>query len=334
MRHRTWLALAALTLTAGCGGTDDASPSKPSPSSEAAAVGGLIAPEEVEKAGGDRLAVAEADWVRMVDDTPWMSLAGGTILSLDPDTGAVAAQARIGGDSCTAMEVANGELLAAVCSVPGKLALITPAAKPSVRLVDLGPIEVQPEGSVGASPGAAWVVTGGVPKQLLRVDLGSNRVARRFPVAEGVVAVRFGLGGLWLTDATRGALLRMNPATGKVLATISTGEGARFFDVGEGAVWVQNNTAGTVTRVDPATNQAVATIEVAPGPIMGGDLAVGGGFVWARTSDVLVAKIDPATNRVVARYGPARGSGSVAADENAAWISAHDVDAVYRLPLS
>ena len=69
------------------------------------------------------------------------------------------------------------------------------------------------------------------------------------------------------------------------------------------------------------------------GAVDGGDLAVGGGFVWARVSDTLVAKIDPATNSVVARYAPESGSGSVAADTDNAWVSAHDHDVVYRLPL-
>ena len=112
------------------------------------------------------------------------------------------------------------------------------------------------------------------------------------------------------------------------------GRGARFFDVGEGAVWVQNNDDATVSRVDPKSNRVVATIRVDEGAVSGGDLAVGGGYVWARVTSALVAKIDPATNTVIARYGPRLGSGSVAADESAAWITAHDADAVYRLPLN
>jgi virginiamycin B lyase len=68
-------------------------------------------------------------------------------------------------------------------------------------------------------------------------------------------------------------------------------------------------------------------------PITGGDLAIGGAFVWARISSALVANIDPQTNTVVARFGPASGSGSVAADDQAVWITAHDVDKVYRLPI-
>lgn len=94
-----------------------------------------------------------------------------------------------------------------------------------------------------------------------------------------------------------------------------------------------NERDGTVSRIDPATDAVTATILVTAVPVDGGDIAVGGGFVWARISDQLVAQIDPTTNEVVARYGPPAGSGSVAADDAAAWISAHDVDAVWRLPL-
>jgi virginiamycin B lyase len=99
------------------------------------------------------------------------------------------------------------------------------------------------------------------------------------------------------------------------------------------AVWVMNEGDGTISRIDPATDSVTATILVATRPVQGGDIAVGGGFVWARISDQLVAKVDPTTNDVVARYGPEAGSGSVAADDTAAWVSAHDVNAVWRLPL-
>ena len=76
----------------------------------------------------------------------------------------------------------------------------------------------------------------------------------------------------------------------------------------------------------------MATIPVGAGSSSGGDIAVGGGFVWARLSDSLIAHVDPATDTVVARYGPPSGSGSVAADEDAVWVSAHDVTTVWRLP--
>ena len=58
------------------------------------------------------------------------------------------------------------------------------------------------------------------------------------------------------------------------------------------------------------------------------------GAVWVtEASNARLVKIDPATNAVVARYSPTAGSGSVAADGDNVWVSAHDHDVVYRLPL-
>lgn len=199
--------------------------------------------------------------------------------------------------------------------------------------ISLPGLQVLEEGSVASGEGSVWVVTAPPQHRLVRIDPRSNKVVSRTAIPDGVVAARAGLGGLWLTDPARGELLRLDPRTQKVLATVKAGLGARFFAVGEGAVWVQNNIDGTVSRIDPTTNAVVATVRVDSGAVDGGDLAVGGGFVWARVSDALVAKIDPETNEVVARYGPAGGSGSVAADDSAVWISAHDLDVVYRLPL-
>ncbi len=79
---------------------------------------------------------------------------------------------------------------------------------------------------------------------------------------------------------------------------------------------------------------AVATIAVDDGAIDGGDIAVGGGSAWARVSGSLVVEIDPASNTATTAYGPPNGSGSVAANGAALWVSAHDVSSVWRLPRS
>jgi len=78
-----------------------------------------------------------------------------------------------------------------------------------------------------------------------------------------------------------------------------------------------------------STRPILATIPVSAGVIEGGDITVGGGFIWVRTFDELVVKVDPATNAVVAVCSPASGSGSVAADDSAAWVSAHDVPTIW-----
>jgi streptogramin lyase len=125
------------------------------------------------------------------------------------------------------------------------------------------------------------------------------------------------------------------PRQGATVATIKIPEGGEsFLTIGYGSIWVLNKNTGTVARIDPTSNAVTAQIRVAAGSIGGGDIAAGGGYVWARVTDALVAKIDPASNTVVARYGPASGSGSVADDGQAVWISAHNATTTWRLPLS
>jgi hypothetical protein len=101
--------------------------------------------------------------------------------------------------------------------------------------------------------------------------------------------------------------------------------------VGDDAVWVMNQRDGSVSKVSP-TGEVLGTTTVAP-RIEGGDIAVGGGSVWVQPGGELLVQLDPATGAVVAEYGPRSGSGSVAADGAAVWVSAHDVEAVWRLPL-
>ena len=179
--------------------------------------------------------------------------------------------------------------------------------------------------------GGGLALSGHDPFTIARIDPTTSAVTT-FPAPPGARALRAGAGGLWVSADTE--LVRLDASTGAVEATIPASAGARFLAIGEGSVWVMSNDKGVVTRVDPVTNAVAAAIPVAPMVVFGGDLAVGGGYVWARVSDVLVAKIDPATNAVVARYGPQSGNGSVAADDHAVWISAHDVDSVWRVPLS
>jgi streptogramin lyase len=107
-----------------------------------------------------------------------------------------------------------------------------------------------------------------------------------------------------------------------------------FLDVGAGGVWVMEQDDGTVSHIDPTVDQVVSTIVTDPPSIQGGDITVGEGAVWVRVTGVLVARIDPRTDAVTERYGLAGGSGSAAAGSGALWISAHDVGALYRVPLS
>jgi len=325
-------------LAGGCGAAEGegessvvAASAAPTPSPTAS----LVPASDITSVGGVALPVDDADWVQVVDGHVWTTLGTEVAVQLDPSTGSELKSVPVGGQVCTAMDQGFDSLWIAVCSTPGRVLRIDPATgRVLARIPVPDDLEVMEEGSVASGEGFVWVVTVGEERTLVKIDPASNTVVDRVPVEVGVTAARAGEGALWTTNTVTGAVERRDPSTGALVTSVPTGVGARFFAVGEGAVWVQNNVDGTVTRVDPATNRAVATIRVDGGAVDGGDLAVGGGFVWARVSDTLVVKIDPATNSVVARYSPESGSGSVAADPDNVWVSAHDHDVVYRLPLN
>jgi streptogramin lyase len=186
---------------------------------------------------------------------------------------------------------------------------------------------------VAVGDDGVWVLSTGTEPDLVRIDPATNAVAETFPAPSEATAVRAGFGSLWVTRARTGQLIRVDPATGEELAEYDVAPESIFLATGEGGVWTMGSETGEVVHVDPETDTVVATIAATSGRVDGGDIAVGGGYVWARVSDTLITQIDPATDTVVARYGPPSGSGSVAADEDAVWVSAHDVTTVWRLPL-
>jgi len=228
------------------------------------------------------------------------------------------------------MDSGFGSLWAYTCETPMILRIDPATSKRQASISLPAGVPVNEESTLSAGEGAVWAIAAG-GSTILRFDATTNGV-KQYAVQAGATSIRAGLGALWVTDQESDTLLRLDPKTMEVVATIPVGFGPRFLTVGEGGVWVLNQTAGTVSHVEPAGNTVVATIEVDGGVIDGGDIASGGGAVWARVSDALVAKIDPRTDAVVARYGPSSGSGGVAADSEAAWIGAHDVNSIWRLP--
>ncbi len=323
---------AVLVGAAGC--SEDPEPgTDPKPSALSPSDKGLPPVETLDEAHGRTLHVDDADWIQVIDGVPWTTVPK-AVVRLSPQTGKETARIKTDTGTCTAMDVGYGALWAGDCSGPSRLLRIDPGSGRLIASIPLGGGLV-PEGSVAADTGGVWaIVSARSGVRLVRIDPATNRVTDRFPVPLSAVGVRAGLGGVWVTDPGNGRLLRIDPDTGRILARTKTGAGARFFSVGEGGVWVQNNVDGTVTRVDPKTDEVVATIPVDSGFIRGGDLAVGGGYVWARVSSAMVAQVDPATNTAVVSYGPGAGSGSVAADDKLVWITAHDVDAIYRVPVA
>lgn len=272
------------------------------------------------------------DWVTVAGDSAWVANVDLGVARYELASGALLGSVETGIEVCVAMDTGFDSLWVADCAGGRIVRIDLETADITAEI----PVEgsLMSESSIGVTDDAVWVMAmvDGNP-QLVRIDPATDTVSATFPAPDHASAVRGGLGGLWVSRET-GFLSHLDPDDASQLAEIPVARGARFLAVGLDGVWVMGNTEAAVTRVDPATDTEVANIRIGLSAVQGGDIAVGGGFVWARVSDSLVAKIDPSTNEVVARYGPAAGSGSVAADDDAVWISAHDVFKVWRLPLT
>ncbi len=302
------------------------SSSTPSSSPTAA----LPDPVDIVEAGATAIPATDStDWVVIASDHAWISGTGDGIGQYD-DEGQLVGSVPLEG-WCGSMDVGFDAIWTATCE-PSGLARIDPATATVSGQVEFDEAIPDSETSVGAGEGAVWIVVNSFPRHLLKVDPDAMEVVETFELPLDAGPVRAGLGGVWVTNPTGGELLHVDPETGEIVASIDVGAYPRFLAVGEDSVWVMNQIHGSVSRIDPETDEVIATIPVGRA-IQGGDIAVGGGYVWVRGGPELLAKIDPATNEVVERYGPPAGSGSVAANDDAVWVTAHDVETVWRLPL-
>jgi virginiamycin B lyase len=301
-----------------------------SPSPSASGPDAIDARRDVEAAGATRIDVeGEPDWLAVTGGSAWAAVAGG-VRRLDGTTGEPDGLVPIPGTICLAFDVGFDSLWAGSCDRHLLARIDPPTGSLDTPFIDLPIVALQDEGSIGVGESGVWLISTGF--ELLHLDPVTNRVDGTSPLPVSAAAVRVGLGSVWVTVPATDTLLRIDPDEPSTSRSIDVGDGPRFLAVGEDAVWVMNQGDGSVSRA-AADGTVVATIDVSDVPIQGGDITVGGGLVWVRIEQDLVVTIDPATNEVVDRYGPPSGSGSVAVDDEAAWISAHDTASVYRLPL-
>lgn len=269
------------------------------------------------------------DFALLVDGFLYVTGVGKGIGKIDSN-GKLLATWAIPTDTCGALDAGFGAVWSATCGPPGLARIDVKTGK--LTAIDIGGIMPDSEASIGVGEGGVWLIVGGSPRKLVKVDPTTFKVVGSWDIDGGPTGVRVGLGSVWITDSGPSIIHRFDPVAGKIIADIKVGRAPQFFAVGEGGVWTMNQIDGTISRIDPATNTVVATIELGE-QVNGGDIAVGGGSVWLRGSRTLLFQIEPSVNQVVAVYGPESGSGSVAADNAAVWITAHDITTIWRLPL-
>ena len=241
--------------------------------------------------------------------------------------------------ACAAPDAGFGAVWTASCDASGGLEKVDTASFGTAS-IDIGGQIPTSEATIGVGEGGIWMIRGthtATPQLKVElIEVNPQVQVRKVVFSEqapaGATAVRVGFGSVWVSSPTTDTITRIDPTTGAIQATIKVGRQPTFFVAGEGAVWTLDQQGRSVSRIDPATNTVTATIDL--GEIVeGGDIAVGGGYVWARSSATLLFQIDAVTNQIVARYGPPSGSGSVAADDNYAWITAHDINTIWRVAL-
>lgn len=187
------------------------------------------------------------------------------------------------------------------------------------------------EGSIGVGEGAVWIVAVAEKFQtvLTRFNSATAAIEANISLERGSISAMVDYGSVWVTNYEKSELYRISPQTNKVVAVTALHERPRFLASGEGAVWVLDQGDGAVQRIDGKTSLVVATIDTGTGPRGGGDIAVGGGYVWVNIkSNFPVIQIDPKTNTLIRKYKGFGMGDAIRYGAGSLWVSG---DHIFRI---
>ena len=157
------------------------------------------------------------------------------------------------------------------------------------------PFSTQTERSTVSAGDRAVFVMADIPQtRIASIDPATNAVTLTFPGPQGGTALLAAGGVLWAAGQDK--LARFDQSTGAATAKVAIPNGAQA-PIGSGSLWLLGERSGEVSRVDPATTTLTASITISPQPGSGGDVAVGGGSVWARVLNEPVARSAPQPTR-------------------------------------
>jgi virginiamycin B lyase len=276
----------------------------------------------------------------------------GTLMRVDPPTGAVIATIAIG-DPARGCPCASNPLpgVAASAAVAGGSVWVAKEDERAVARVDprtnavaeVIPLGVPPH-RLAAGTDALWVTSreGGAEDGVLRVDLATRQVVARIPTpVPGMLAVTEE--AVWVGNVRGDSVTRIDPRTNTIAAVVPLGGPGPHpvcslctsaLVAGHGAVWAGYTRGGVgseLARIDPATNTVVAVIAVAANPVGG---AAGARGLWlAHFQSETVTHVDPATNAVVGASAVGSPLLGVALDGDTAWATSHPHDRLLRLEL-
>jgi DNA-binding beta-propeller fold protein YncE len=190
---------------------------------------------------------------------------GGSVVELDPDTGALLARVPVGAPifCCGPQEltVQDGAVWVGVPNIdaavridPSTLATTTiPGGRGGGRFPggDCGTFANDPASH------RLWITDAGCrPAAVMRIDSSSGATTQSFDPGGIAVGLAYGNGSLWASVADNGLrgksgfLTRLDPSTGAIVAKLAIGG---FGDVatGDGAVFAESLPTGQILRVTP-----------------------------------------------------------------------------------
>lgn len=225
---------------------------------------------------------------------------------------------------CGTMAVLEASLWVANCKDLNLYRVDTQTATVSA-IIETGIAEPRGETNVVAGAGSIWVPSDAAGI-ISRIDPSSNEVIAEVEVVPGTFFLAFGFDSLWAVSSEKQLLQRIDPATNSVSGTVELGNQPGFLVAGEGAVWVQEQKDGTVARILPETLAVSGRTKIGES-LLYGDIDVGGGKVWLRTTEEQVfVTLDAENGAILERYGDPAGSGAIRFTKTGVWTSAHDIE--------
>lgn len=268
----------------------------------------------------------DPDWLEPTDDAVWLTSENkNLVLRIDAKTNQRGITIKVN-KPCSGLVVGFGSLWIPSC---GDHTVIRVDAETGAPQAIIAATPADSEGGIAAGAGSVWVVTSNAG-DLARIDPATNTVCAHIHLPAGSFNPVFAQGNLWISSNAGGTLVRVNPATNTVVGETKVGPKPRFLTVGAGSVWVLNQGDGTIARVDASTGLRTALI-AAGIPGLGGDMAFGGGAVWATVIGTPITHIDPATNTVTGQWHGAGGD-SIRYGQGSLWLTDLKGGKVMRLP--
>jgi YVTN family beta-propeller protein len=329
-----------LSLAACGGGGETPTPQENSPAAEGPVE--LTLGEELE---AELDIPDQPEWITTGFDSVWVTRdEAAAVERIDAETNEVVATIDVGAHPCAGIVAAYDSVWVPSCEEQA-LYRIDPETERAAAVMEI-PVYLSTGAlttELSASAGSIWMVTkgkSGVFDALARIDPGTEEISTTIPLGYPGSSVAATEDAVWVTAPDDGVLLRVDPASDEVVAEVVGLEAPNFVAAGPEGVWVLSGTDserepgdGTVTGIDPETNEIAATVQLDENPGQASDIAVGEGFVYARSQYTLLAKIDPASGEVVERYTDRKGLGGVVVDFGSVWLSDFAFNNVWRVPV-